>query len=286
MHRIIQGDCVVELANLPSKSVDVVVTSPPYNLDIDYDQYRDCLPIDAYLRWSGEWIAGVDRVLKPNGSFFLNVSGSLAEPWTPFDVAAEARRYFQLQNRIIWVKSVAIEERTYGHFKPINSKRFLNDTHEFIFHFTSGGSVPIDRIAVGVPYTHKSNLTRWKHRRDRRCAGNCWFIPYETVQAKGEHPAIFPVDLPTRCIKMHGVTPDMVVLDPFGGTGTTAVACERLGIDSVMIEIDPKYVDMATRRILHEDGAECEVVGREERVECPEHPGVDGDLAFQGREGV
>jgi len=61
-----------------------------------------------------------------------------------------------------------------GHFKPINSKRFLNDCHEFVFHFTKSGKAPVDRLAVGVPYADKSNISRWFHTegKDKRCSGN------------------------------------------------------------------------------------------------------------------
>ena len=75
-----------------------------------------------------------------------------------------------------------------GHFKPINSPRFLNDCHEYIFHFTPRGRTIIDRLALGVPYADKSNIARWSHTRgrDRRCRGNTWFIPYETIHASRE----------------------------------------------------------------------------------------------------
>ena len=87
-----------------------------------------------------------------------------------------------------------------GHFKPISSQRFLNDCHEYIFHFTKSGRVEIDRLALGVPYQDKSNIARWSHTsgRDRRCRGNTWFIPYETIQSRQKerpHPATFPVEL-------------------------------------------------------------------------------------------
>jgi site-specific DNA-methyltransferase (adenine-specific) len=98
---------------------------------------------------------------------------------------------FFLQNTIHWIKSIAVEDRkgdlkSHGHFKPINSKRFLNDCHEWVFHFTKTGRVELDRLAIGVPYQDKSNIARWSHTSgsDLRCRGNTWFIPYETIQSR------------------------------------------------------------------------------------------------------
>jgi site-specific DNA-methyltransferase (adenine-specific) len=77
-------------------------------------------------------------------------------------------------------------------------------------------------------------------------------MPHKTVQSRGEkfdHPAGFPLDLPLRCIKLHGLRPDLMVLDPFAGAGTTLVAAKTLGCRSIGIEIDPKYVETAITRL-------------------------------------
>ena len=108
------------------------------------------------------------------GSLFLNVGAKPKDPWTALDVAQAARPHLELQNIIHWVKSIAIEKAlagsragladdlAVGHYKPINSERFLNDCHEFVFHFSPTGDTPLDRRAVGVKYQDKSNVTRWQ----------------------------------------------------------------------------------------------------------------------------
>ena len=251
-HTIIQEDCLVAFEAIPEGSVDVVVTSPPYNLKIGYGSYKDNLPRDAYLDWISELASKIHTVLKINGSLFLNVGSTGLDPWIVSDVSDRFRALFQLQNHIVWVKSISIESDTVGHFKPINSKRFLNNNHEAILHFTKTGEVPLDRLAVGVPYKDKTNVSRWDHAKaDLRCAGNTWFIPYETVRSKSQkfnHPAGFPVALPERCIRLHGVT-GAIVLDPLMGTGTTLVAAARLGCIGIGFEIDPDYVRVALERL-------------------------------------
>jgi site-specific DNA-methyltransferase (adenine-specific) len=250
--RILTGDCLVLLRAMPAASIDVIVTSPPYNLGIAYNSYKDSLPRTEYLAWMVDVAIELARVLKPAGSLFLNVGGTNKDPWVGADVAAVFREILICQNHIIWVKSIALGDVTTGHFKPINSRRYLNHTHESIYQFTHTGDVPVDRLAVGVPFADKSNIARRGHAADLRCAGDVWYIPYETVQSKAqkfEHPAGFPVGLPLRCIKFHGVTDGMVVLDPFLGAGTTSVAAQRLGVAGVGMEIDPFYARKTEERL-------------------------------------
>lgn len=250
------GDCLSGLRKLDAASVDVVVTSPPYNIGIAYKSYDDRRPRSEYLSWLTEIGHELARVMKAGGSFFLNVGGTGSDPWIVMDVANAFRDIFVLQNHIVWVKSVSVGDDTVGHFKPISSRRFLNNNHEAIFHFTKTGSVEVDRLAVGVPYKDKSNIGRWQHAKvDRRCAGNTWFIPYQTVRSKAQkfdHPAGFPVALPERCIRLHGAK-DAVVLDPFMGAGTTLVAAQRLGLAAIGFELDETYAQAAAERLQAEN---------------------------------
>ena len=108
------GDSVEILRTFPNASTDVVVTSPPYNLGIQYRSYDDGRPRPEYLKWTGEWVAAVARVLAPDGSLFLNVGAKPTEPWTALDVAQAARPHLQLQNLIHWIKSISIEAEAAG----------------------------------------------------------------------------------------------------------------------------------------------------------------------------
>jgi site-specific DNA-methyltransferase (adenine-specific) len=260
--RLYQGDCLDLLAGLDSGSIDVVVTSPPYNLGIKYRSYSDDLPRSEYLAWTERWTRAVARTLRPEGSLFLNVGAKPTDPWIPLEVAQTARRHFKLQNTIHWVKSIAIDAAAVpengkpvavGHYKPINSDRFVNDCHEFIFHFSPAGRTRLDRRAVGVPYQDASNIKRWAAAGGGlRCRGNTWFIPYDTIQSRDRdrpHPASFPVKLPEQCIRLHGVSSRPTVLDPFLGLGSTGVAAIKLGLDFVGIELDPGYLQEAVARM-------------------------------------
>ena len=276
------------MSRLADESVDLVVTSPPYNLGIRYGKFSDTQDRESYLNWCREWAKQTRRVLKASGSFFLNVGAAPSNPMLPHEIVMALRGSFVLQNTIHWIKSVAINDRcsrcsvgdatrtqqthrgsafhrkaatairSYGHFKPISSKRFLNDCHEYIFHFTKSGRVELDRLAIGVPYQDKSNIARWRHTRgsDLRCRGNTWFVPYETIQSREKerpHPATFPVQLAEWCIKLHGPAGAgrvETMLDPFLGIGNSAVAAQRCGVKKFIgFEIDETYLAEAKRRI-------------------------------------
>lgn len=260
--RFYLGDCVDILARLPAHSVDAIITSPPYNLGIRYRTYDDTMPRDQYLEWTSTWVQAAASVLSPEGSFFLNVGAKPTDPWTALDIAQTVRTRLKLQNTIHWIKSIAIdraaarnrlsEDLAVGHYKPINSQRFLNDCHEFVFHFTPDGRRPLDRLAVGVKYQDKSNVARWQGASGGvRCRGNTWFIPYDTIQSRDKdrpHPATFPPKLPEMCIRLHGRPRVRTAADPFLGLGSTSVACAQLGIDFVGIELDEHYLKEAIAR--------------------------------------
>jgi len=264
--KLYRVDCIRGMRSLlaPS-SASVVVTSPPYNIGVRYRSYDDRRPRAEYLDWIERVGLEVARVLERDGSFFLNVGSRPGDPWIAWDVAGRLRAHFVLQNVLHWIKSIAIDKRdvgdypglagdvAVGHYKPITSPRFVHDCHEYIFHLTLTGRVPLDRLAVGVPYQDKSNIGRWKAaQRDLRCRGNTWFMPYRTIRDRASqrpHPSTFPAQLPEWCIRLHGVANTRLVVDPFVGLGSTAVAARKLGIDCVGFDLDSYYLEAARQRL-------------------------------------
>ena len=265
-NRIFVIDCIEGMKQyLDDGEVDVIVTSPPYNLGIDYNSYDDSVSRDEYLEWMETFSKESKRVLSDEGSFFLNIGYTSKDPWVAWEVAFRFREHLVLQNVIHWIKSIAIPQEdvgdypnikgdvAVGHFKPVNSKRFINRCHEYIFQFTKNGKVELDKLAVGVPYQDKSNIGRWKRAvRDLRDRGDTWFIPYETICSRKRqrpHPSTFPPKLPMMCIQLHGLERTRLVLDPFMGIGNTAVACLSLGVEYIGFEIDKSYVETAKQQI-------------------------------------
>jgi site-specific DNA-methyltransferase (adenine-specific) len=264
---LFQEDCITGMRRIPDGAVNIIVTSPPYNLGIDYGQYDDHKTKAQYLEWTLAWAIEAHRALNENGSFFLNIGASPSNPFLPHEVVLELGKLFVLQNTIHWIKAITVtttdgEEISTGHFKPINSKRYLNNCHEYIFHFTKTGEKKIDRLSVGVAYADKSNIARWGHTngQDKRCRGNNWFIPYKTIKNRDSdrpHPATFPVELPVKCIRLHGLTDDLVMLDPFLGIGHAALAAKECGVKTFYgFEIEPAFMDVAMEKLGIETGRE------------------------------
>jgi site-specific DNA-methyltransferase (adenine-specific) len=251
-----RGDAIDELLKLAPESIDCIVTSPHYNIGTDYGDFKDDQPREEYLLQMATLAVAIRRCLKPNGSLFLNVSGKPTDPWIPHDVANAFRHELVLQNEIHWIKSVTVGEETVGQFKPLNSPRFLNDTHEFIFHFTRTGQVPLDRMAIGVPHTDPSNRKRWASAKEHglHCRGNCWLIPYKTRQAKGLHPCAFPETLPSWCLHLHGLPPrefrdGFNLCDPFSGLGATAVVAAYYGLNFCGFDLNADYLWQSALRV-------------------------------------
>ncbi len=261
---LLHGDCLKLLPSLAVGSVDLVVTSPPYNLGIAYKSFNDTAPRGEFLKWCQQWAAELKRVMADDASFFLNIGAAPANPLLPHQLILALTDgdspLFVLQNTFHWIKSITVETRadeqiSAGHFKPINSQRYVNDCHEYIFHLTKTGDIKLDRRAAGVRYVHKSNITRWGHTggADLRCRGNNWFIPYETINSRDKdrpHPATFPVALVEQCVRIHGRGVETRLLDPFLGIGTSAVAAVTQKVAHFTgIELDESYLKTAHERV-------------------------------------
>lgn len=233
---------------IPSESVDLVFTSPPYKRRDGYS--------DELMRELG---GIVGRVLHPGGRFYMNF-GQLKES---FSRAYDARRIVEDAGllspgqTIAWVKSLVIDGKQQGHYQPITIKSTaMNYCWEPVFSFYKRPELPTDRLSIGVPFADKSNLTRdtrGKHG-DLHCAGDVWFIPYKTTGAKKKATAgmgnaySFPVELPFRAIKLSGISAGSVVFDPFMGSGTTAVAAKQLGMHAWGVEMDKEKLEVIQER--------------------------------------
>ena len=163
---LLHGDCLKVLPTLEAASHDLVVTSPPYNLGINYRSFDDTASRSDFLDWCRAWSAEVKRVLTDDGSFFLNVGAAPSNPLFPHQVLlALTDELFVLQNTFHWIKSITIETRkgeqiSAGHFKPINSKRYVNDCHEYVFHLTKSGDIELDREKRRVSRSGRRRASR------------------------------------------------------------------------------------------------------------------------------
>lgn len=251
-NRIHHADSNAYLPTMPAESVDVVITSPRYNFGKNYHGPKDKTSMADYFKEMETLAAGLLHVVKPEGILFLNIGISSDYPLHDANVAqCFMKAGWTIQERIVWQKA---NEEGRGHYTPINSDRYLNGVWETVFLLTKTGKVKLDRLALGIPFTDKTNIKRRNHAQDLRCRGDVWFIPYLTIKdrkkQRDNHEATFPNELVVRCLKLveHGRT-GLTVLDPCCGTGTVPCVAFERGHHGVGIDLSEQMAGAAARNL-------------------------------------
>ncbi len=231
-----------DMKEIKNSSIDVIVTSPPYNRSKTYSDdegnvYDDQKSESEFQAFLAQVWSECYRVLSPQGMFFVNVGDSANNQGFSSSIAKTIPKsgFIRLQT-IIWLKSFLGR----GHYTPSGRSRRLNNIFEYIFVFVKNRKTyRMNPQAIGIPYADKSNIGRYA-KSDLRDAGNVWFIPYSRTTGstiKKGHEAPFPIELPYRCIKL---TDAGSVLDPFAGTGSTLTAARILNIKGIGYEKFPR----------------------------------------------
>ncbi len=227
-----------DMTDLPDSSIHLMVTSPPYNVGKEYD--RD-LTLDEYREFLKRVWAETKRVLIDGGRCCINIANLGRRPYIPlhaFIIEDMLDLGFLMRGEVIWSKEASSSPSTaWGSWRSASNPT-LRDTHEYILVF-SKGSFSRDKSGRESTITRNEFLELTK---------SVWRIDAEPARKVG-HPAPFPVELPYRCIQLYTFKGD-IVLDPFMGSGQTAIAAVRTGRHFVGYETDPDYVKLCERRIL------------------------------------
>ena len=241
INQIICGDCLEVMRKFPDNSVDLIVTSPPYNLNKDYGKFKDNLEEKKYFEWCGKWLKELFRILKADGRFCLNVADILNCKTRPLSIILGficLKVGFKFYVGINWKQDDAYNKTCWGSWKSASAPCFISDfEHILIFYKESK-----KKFKKGENDITSKEFRTWIK------AG--WRFKPETKLKS--HPAPFPIELPKRCIKLLSYIND-IVLDPFLGTGTTAVACKQLGRRYIGIEISEEYCKIAEKRLAQEN---------------------------------
>ena len=244
-------DCVEGMKMLPDASIDVIVTSPPYWKGFEYEAYFNSYK--QYLDWCKSWIKECKRVLKPNGTFYLNVINDSEITIRAFELMEIATKelMFKLHDTIIWYR--------YNQ-QPANTTRQLTNQCEYVFM--------LRHTSANVELNKAEAYEKNPHIFETKNLGNVWKIPFNSgkkcvsgfgrkeTKSKFGHSG-FPLELPETCILLSS-NEGGVVLDMFMGSGTTAVACVRNNRKYIGFEISKEYCDIAEQRICQCDFKEKE----------------------------
>lgn len=243
-NKIIQGDCLELLKQIPDNSIDMTFADPPFNLKKGYKSCRDNLALQEYLNWCEQWISEMVRITKPTGSIllhnipkwltyyaaFLNQMADFKHwiswdaPTSPMGKTLQPNHYgilFYAKQ----AKQLKFYEVRYPHKRDRKSSYLLKD-----YGGKKGGLHPFGSLVSDV----WTDIHRVKHNKYR-----------------DEHPCQLPIHLLERLILMTTDEND-TVLDPFSGTGTTAIAAKRLGRNYLGLELDPDYVQIAENKLAQE----------------------------------
>lgn len=240
-NQVILGDCLEEMAKLPDKSIDCIVTSPPYWKGFAYEAYFNSYA--QYLEWCELWLKESKRVLKDNGTFYLNVINDSEITVRAFEIMEIATRklMWKLHDSIIWYR--------YNQ-QPANTTRQLTNQCEYVFMLRhSSAEIYLDKQAA---YENAPEMFKTKN------VGNVWELQFNAGKTKNGfgrketaskfgHSG-FPVKLPETCILL-STKPGDIVLDMFAGSGTTGVAAKSLGRNFILIEKDPNSIEIITERL-------------------------------------
>jgi site-specific DNA-methyltransferase (adenine-specific) len=263
--KIINGDCIEVMKTFPEGSIDLLVTSPPYNVNISYDVHKDDLPMDEYYEWTKDWLREALRVLKDDGRIAVNVPNEL-------NVQERGGRILFVAEFWMMMKEVGfkfsglvdltensphrVRQTAWGSWMSASAPYVYNPKECVIIAYKKSSKKLTKGISqwLGTPteVTNEDGKVRTKmvyQDEDKKEFMNLVFGRWEYfADTRSLTKATFSMDIPAKAIKILSYKND-IVLDPFMGSGTSAFAAELLERRWIGIELSPGYTDIARKRV-------------------------------------
>jgi site-specific DNA-methyltransferase (adenine-specific) len=261
--KIINGNCVDEMSKFPESSVDLVVTSPPYNVGIDYDTHDDRMTMDEYWQFTKDWLTEAFRTLKDDGRIAVNI---------PYEVNVQDRGGRILFMSEFWSIMKEVGFKFYGlvdldENSPHRSKTtawgsWMSPSSPYIYNPKECVILAYKKyskkITKGTPQwdadfikTEEGKMKAVYQEEDKKEFMSLVYGQWEYfADTKQQTKATFSMDIPSKAIKILTYKND-IVLDPFAGSGTSLVAAETLHRQWIGIELSEKYTEVARERVQH-----------------------------------
>ena len=237
MDKVYLGNCIEIMKQIPDGKADLVFADPPFNIGIKYDNYNDSRSYESYYNWSEEWIAQACRLLKPNGSIYIAIGDEFA---AEINIILK-KQGLHFRNWIIW----------YYTFGQSQRKKF-NRAHTHILYFTKHKSnFTFNDHEIRIPSARQLVYSDRRANPKGKIPDDVWEFPRVCGTFKeriGNHPCQMPERLLERIIKASSNEGDLV-LDPFGGTGTTAFVAKQLKRHYITMDISETYFEVINNRL-------------------------------------
>ena len=245
---VIYHDDILRIDAILDSSVDLVVTSPPYNVEINYNSHQDGSSYQEYLRFTESWLQKCYTLTKDDGRFCLNIpldKNKGGQQSVCADITHIAKGLgWKYHSTIVWNEGNISRRTAWGSWMSASAPYVI---------------APVEVILVLYKERWKKTSVSGKSDIDRQefmdWTNGVWIFGGQSKKGAGGHPAAFPVELPRRCIKLFSFVGD-TVLDPFVGSGSTLIAAYQNGRIGIGVDIDKSYCDISIKRLKHDAAAE------------------------------
>jgi site-specific DNA-methyltransferase (adenine-specific) len=230
----------LQIDSIFNNTIDLIVTSPPYNVDIKYNSNNDTLDYCDYLKWTNGWMQKCYNILKDDGRFLLNIpldKNKGGQQSVGADITTIAKKIgFNYHSTIVWNEGNISRRTAWGSFMSASAPYVIAPVELILILYKNSWK----KLGLKNNDITKVEFMEWTN--------GLWTFPGQSKKGAGGHPAPFPLELPNRCVKLFSYVGD-TILDPFLGSGSTLISTLNNNRKGIGVEIDKEYSNIAIKRL-------------------------------------